>query len=74
MSLSGGRIEPGLLETGKAVVMAALTNIAGFFVLTMGNYPALRSFGWVALIGSLACLFTALTLVPALMARKGADG
>jgi predicted RND superfamily exporter protein len=70
MSLSGGRIEAGLLETGKAVVMAALTNIAGFFVLTRGNYPALRSFGWVALIGSLTCLFTALTLVPALMSRK----
>jgi predicted RND superfamily exporter protein len=73
MSMSGGQIEAGLLETGKAVVMAALTNIAGFFVLTRGNYPALRSFGWVALIGSLACLFTALTLVPALMARKEED-
>ena len=48
MSLSGGRIEPGLLETGKAVVMAALTNIAGFGTLTLGNYPALRSFGLVA--------------------------
>ena len=70
MSLSGGRIDAGLLETGKAVVMAALTNIAGFFVLTRGNYPALRSFGWVALIGSLTCLFTALTLVPAVMAGK----
>jgi predicted RND superfamily exporter protein len=70
LSLSDGRIEAGLLETGKAVVMAALTNIAGFFVLTRGNYPALRSFGWVALIGSLACLFTALTLVPAVMARR----
>ena len=45
LSLSDGRIEPGLLETGKAVVMAALTNIAGFGTLALGNYPALRSFG-----------------------------
>jgi predicted RND superfamily exporter protein len=69
LSLSGGKVEPGLLETGKAVVMAALTNIAGFGTLTLGNYPALRSFGIVALYGSLTCLFTALTLVPALMAK-----
>ena len=68
MSLSGGVVDHGLLETGKAVVMAALTNIAGFGTLALGNYPALRSFGLVALFGSLTCLFTALTLVPALMA------
>jgi hypothetical protein len=71
MSLNGGMVDAGLLETGKAVVIAALTNIAAFGTLTLGSYPALRSFGQVALIGSLACLFTALTLVPALMARRG---
>jgi len=65
--LSGGRITPGLLETGKAVVLAALTNIAGFGTLWLGNYPALRSFGQVALIGSATCLLTALTLVPAIL-------
>ena len=54
----------------KAVVIAALTNIAGFGTLTLGSYPALRSFGLVALIGSITCLFTALTLVPAVMARR----
>jgi len=71
LSLTGGRIEPGLLETGKAVVIAALTNIAAFGTLTLGNYPALRSFGLVAVIGSATCLLTSLTLVPALMARRG---
>jgi hypothetical protein len=69
-TLSRGRVEAGLLETGKAVVMAALTNIAGFGTLTLASYPAMRSFGIVALFGSIACLFTALTLVPAIMARK----
>jgi predicted RND superfamily exporter protein len=73
--MTRGAITPGLLETGKAVVMATLTNIAGFGTLWLGNYPALRSFGQAALIGSVTCLFTALTLVPALMARTGAgDG
>jgi hypothetical protein len=70
LTLSGGEITDGLLETGKAVVMAALTNIAGFGTLWLGNYPALRSFGQVALIGSVTCLFTALTLVPAVMGRR----
>jgi predicted RND superfamily exporter protein len=69
LNMSGGRITEGLLETGKAVVMAALTNIAGFGTLALGNYPALRSFGMVALFGSITCLLTSLTLVPALMAR-----
>jgi predicted RND superfamily exporter protein len=69
MSLTGGKVDSGLLETGKAVVIAALTNVAAFGVLWFGNYPALRSFGQVALIGSLTCLFAALTLVPAIMAR-----
>jgi predicted RND superfamily exporter protein len=70
MNWTQGRVEPGLLETGKAVVLAALTNIAGFGTLALGNYPALRSFGLVALFGSLTCLFTSLTLVPALMAKR----
>jgi len=68
-TLSHGRVEVGLLETGKAVVIAALTNIAGFGTLTLASYPAMRSFGIVALFGSITCLFTALTLVPAIMAR-----
>jgi predicted RND superfamily exporter protein len=72
LTSSRGEITPGLLETGKAVVLAALTNIAGFGTLWLGNYPALRSFGQVALIGSATCLLTALVLVPALMARPQA--
>lgn len=70
MSLTEGRIESGLLETGKAVVIAAFTNMAAFGVLAFGNYPALRSFGTVAVLGSLTCLLTSLTFVPAVMARR----
>ncbi len=57
----------GLLETGKAVIMAALTNIAGFGTLALSNYPGLRSMGLVSAIGSFTCLVTALTTLPALM-------
>ncbi len=57
----------GLLETGKAVVMAALTNVAGFGTLGLSNYPGLASMGIVSAIGSVTCLITALTTLPALM-------
>jgi uncharacterized protein len=70
LHLNGGRIDEGVLETGKGVVLAAATNIAGFGTLTLAHYPALRSLGVMALIGSITCLLTALTLVPALMAGR----
>jgi predicted RND superfamily exporter protein len=73
LSWNGGSDDPGLMETGKAVVIAALTNVAAFGTLTLGNYPALRSFGIAALFGSITCLLTALTLVPALMARRAPE-
>ncbi len=57
----------GLLETGKAVIMAALTNVAGFGTIGLSNYPGLRSMGIVCVIGSVTCLITALTTLPALM-------
>jgi predicted RND superfamily exporter protein len=67
---NGGVLDEGVLETGKGVVLAAATNVAGFGTLALGNYPAMRSLGVVALIGSLTCLLTTLTLVPAFMAKK----
>lgn len=70
LHLNGGVLDEGVKETGKGVVLAALTNVAGFGTLTLGNYPAMRSVGIVALMGSITCLFTALTLVPAWMARR----
>jgi predicted RND superfamily exporter protein len=70
MHHSGDVVSEGLLETGKAVVIAAMINIAGFGTLMLGSYPALRTLGLVAVIGSMTCLATALTLVPALMAGR----
>ncbi len=64
-----GILDDGVKETGKGIVLAALTNVAGFGTLTLGNYPAMRSVGVVALMGSITCLITSLTLVPAWMAR-----
>ena len=57
----------GAVETGKAVVMAALTNIAGFGTIALSNFPGIRSVGLVCLFGTAGCLLTSLTLMPALM-------
>jgi uncharacterized protein len=70
LHLNGGRTDEGVMETGKGVVLAAATNVAGFGTLAFGSYPAIRSVGIVALIGSVTCLVTALTFVPAMMARR----
>ena len=59
--------DEGVLETGKAVVMAALTNVAGFGTVAFSNYPGLRSVGVVCVLGTVGCLFTSLTLLPAMM-------
>ena len=55
---NGGVLDEGVMETGKGVALAAATNVAGFGTLAFGNYPAMRSVGIVALIGSLTCLLT----------------
>lgn len=76
MRLNGGIVDAGVMETGKAVSMAALTNIIGFGSLALSNYPGLRSIGVISSVGSLSCLVTALTLLPAalvLWKPKGAE-
>ncbi|MBZ0112316.1 MAG: MMPL family transporter [Thermoanaerobaculia bacterium] len=55
----------GLLETGKAVVLASLSTVVGFGSMSLSNYPGLRSVGWVAILGALATAFVSITLLPA---------
>ncbi len=71
MCINGGVVDDGVLETGKGVAMAALTNLVGFGSLALSNYPGLRSVGIIAMVGSASCLMTSLTLLPALMSLKG---
>ncbi|HUP23166.1 MAG TPA: MMPL family transporter, partial [Thermoanaerobaculia bacterium] len=57
----------GLGETGKAVVLAALSTCVGFGSLATSHYPGLRSMGFVAILGALATALTAITLLPAIL-------
>jgi uncharacterized protein len=67
-----GGFPRGAPETGRAVVMAALTCVVGFGSFALSHYPGLRTIGYASTFGvTLSCLAT-LTLLPAILAwRKG---
>ncbi|HZI63448.1 MAG TPA: MMPL family transporter, partial [Thermoanaerobaculia bacterium] len=59
--------ERGIAETGKAVVLAALTTVVGFGSLSFSYYPGLRSMGIVAALGAIFTSLLSITLLPAMM-------
>jgi uncharacterized membrane protein YdfJ with MMPL/SSD domain len=61
-----GQVLAALAEVGPAVFVCSLTSIIGYFSLFFSINRALRSFGWYAITGELASIFTALVLLPAL--------
>lgn len=55
------------LETGRAVVLAALMSIVGFASFAISHYPGVRSIGLASVVGiALSCL-ASVTLLPALL-------
>ena len=59
-----------LAQTGRAVMLSALTTIVGFGTLVTTHYPGLQSMGWMASLGvSFACL-AAIVLVPLVVKRR----
>ena len=53
--------------TARAIVIAALTTIAGFGSLTLSHYPGLQSMGAVAILGASLTALVSITLLPALL-------
>lgn len=70
----GAAVEAGLVETGNAVVVAALSTIVGFGSLSTSHYPGLRSIGLVAILGAGFTALVAITLLPALLAWRARLG
>jgi len=62
-----GKLSRGLVETGKAIVVASLSTVVGFGSLATSRYPGLRSTGYVAILGALATALVAITLLPAFL-------
>jgi predicted RND superfamily exporter protein len=55
-------------STGSAVALCSLTTVIGYSSLLLAQNRALFYFGVVAVLGELACLTAALTLLPAILA------
>jgi len=63
-------LESGLVETGNAIVIAALSTVAGFGSMSLSHYPALRSTGYTAILGAVATALVAVTLLPAYLSLR----
>jgi predicted RND superfamily exporter protein len=59
-----------LRTSGAAVFVCSLTTIIGYGSLLFSENLAIRGFGLASLIGEIACVATALILVPALLALR----
>ncbi|MEO8843805.1 MAG: MMPL family transporter [Kofleriaceae bacterium] len=60
-------------EAGPAVLLASVTSMLGYASLLVADSRALASFGALALLGELACIVLAMTLIPALWALRDVD-
>jgi predicted exporter len=60
----------GLVETGNAIVVAALSTVCGFGSLVFSHYPGLRSVGMVAVLGAVCTAVVAITMLPSFLALR----
>ena len=61
-------------STGKAVLVSALTTIAGFGSLSLAKHQGIASLGRVMAVGTATCMIAALTFLPALLTVLGRWG
>jgi predicted RND superfamily exporter protein len=59
------RLEAGLVQARKAVVLEALSTIAGFGSLSLSHHPGLQSMARVAVWGAITTALVAITVLPA---------
>jgi predicted RND superfamily exporter protein len=62
-----GSVSEAIGYAGRAVVVTALTTIAGFGFLGLSRYPALATMGLLAGVGLFLCLVSSIILLPALL-------
>ncbi|HET6150739.1 MAG TPA: MMPL family transporter [Polyangia bacterium] len=56
-----------VLSTGAAVALCSWTTIVGYGSLLAARNRALNGFGWMAILGEIACLLAAIVAMPALI-------
>jgi hypothetical protein len=65
--LLGGDMTSALKRTGGAVALCSFTTAIGYSSLLFADNQALQSFGRLAMSGELACIATALLVLPSLL-------
>lgn len=65
--------EAMFVQSGRAVLLSALTTIAGFGSLAFADYGALASLGWATNFGISATAIFSLVALPAFFSRTGGD-
>jgi predicted RND superfamily exporter protein len=70
---SSGSVSGGVISIGGPVALCSLTTILGYGALTLADNMALQSFGRYAIAGEIACILTALFVLPAALARMKAQ-
>jgi uncharacterized protein len=61
------RIDDAIRGTGGAIMVAALTTVVGFAALTISDYGAMKSLGWLMSIGITTCLLATILVLPAVL-------
>jgi predicted RND superfamily exporter protein len=70
-----GGIGRAVRAVGGALVLCSSTTVIGYGALLVADNQALRSFGAMAILGEVATLFAAITMLPAaLVVRRRAAG
>ncbi|MDP7052219.1 MAG: MMPL family transporter, partial [Verrucomicrobiota bacterium] len=54
-------------STGKAILVSALTTVAGFGSLMIADHRGIESLGFVMALGTGTCMMAALVFLPALL-------
>lgn len=60
-----GSTQKVLEKVGGAIFLCSITTFIGYATLLLAQNQAMISFGWLALIGEVACLLAALIVMPA---------
>ena len=60
-------VVPALVEVAPSMLMCSWASIVSYASLTVSFSPALRSFGWYAMIGELTTLTPAIVVLPAML-------
>jgi predicted RND superfamily exporter protein len=69
--LLGGDVTSAVRRVGGAVALCSYTTVVGYGSMLFADFQALQSFGRLAVTGELACLASALLMLPALLHLVG---